>query len=44
MQTWDEGFRTFGPFVTNLNDVAFGEYHAFGAESRMLPGYSLDPE
>jgi VWFA-related protein len=41
---WDAGFRTFAPFVTHLNDATFGEYHAFGTESRMLPGYSLQPE
>jgi VWFA-related protein len=41
---WDAGYRTFAPFVTHLNDATFGEYHAFGAESRMLPGFSLDPE
>ena len=44
MRVWDEGFRTFGPFVTKLNDVTFGEYHRFGTESRMLPGYSPAPE
>jgi VWFA-related protein len=43
-QAWDEGFRTFGPFVTKLNDVTFGEYHAFGAESRMLPAGSTDSQ
>jgi hypothetical protein len=44
MRLWDEGFRTFGPFVTKLNDVTFGEYHGFGSESRMLPGYNPAPE
>lgn len=43
IRLWDAGFRTFAPFVTHLNDATFGEYHAFGAESRMLPGYRLDP-
>jgi hypothetical protein len=40
MRGWDESFRTFGPFVTTLNDVAFGEYHMFRAESRVLPGFN----
>ncbi len=44
LETWAEGFRTYGPFVTNLNDAAFGEYHAFTSSSRMLPGYSPGPE
>ncbi len=44
MQLWDESFTTFGPFVTKLNDATFGEYHRFGAESRMLPGYTPAPD
>ncbi|RSL16469.1 hypothetical protein EDE15_1985 [Edaphobacter aggregans] len=40
---WDARFRTFGPFVTTLNDVAFGDYHMFGVESRVLPGYNRVP-
>jgi hypothetical protein len=33
---WDESFRTYGPFATSLNDVAFDGYHIFRAESHML--------
>jgi hypothetical protein len=33
-------FRTFGPFATFLNDVSFGEYHAFRGEPRILPGFT----
>ena len=33
-------FSTLGPFVTELNDVTFEDYHLFRAETRMLPGYS----
>jgi VWFA-related protein len=35
---WDESFRTYGPFATMLNDVAFDSYHLFRAESRVLTG------
>jgi VWFA-related protein len=37
---WDESFRTYGPYATMLNDVAFERYHIFRAKSRMLPGFS----
>ena len=33
---WDETFRTYGPYATMLNDVAFEQYHMFRAKSRML--------
>jgi VWFA-related protein len=33
---WDERFRTYGPFSTMLNDMAFDNYHLFRAETRML--------
>jgi len=32
-----------GPAKTYLNDVAFGQYRRFGAESRILAGDSLEP-
>jgi VWFA-related protein len=35
-------FRTFGPFATFLNDVSFGEYHAFRGEPRILPGFTQE--
>ncbi len=44
LETWAEGFRSYGPFGTNLNNAAFGEYHAFTSSSRMLPGYGPSPE
>jgi hypothetical protein len=36
---WGESFRIHGPFETMLNDVSFGEYHMFRAESRVLTDY-----
>ena len=33
---WDVRFRTYGPFSTMLNDMAFDNYHLFRAETRML--------
>ena len=37
---WDESFRTYGPYTTMLNDVAFEQYHMFRAKSRMLTGFN----
>jgi hypothetical protein len=37
---WDESFRTYGPYATMLNDVAFEGYHIFRTKSRMLTGFS----
>ena len=44
MRQWDEGFRTYGPWATLVNDVSYGEYHMFRGESRILPGFSPDPQ
>ena len=41
---WDESFRTYGPYATMLNDVAFEGYHMFRAKSRMLTGFNSTPE
>jgi hypothetical protein len=35
----DEGFRTYGPYDTELNDITYGDYHMFRGESRMMPGF-----
>lgn len=37
---WDESFRTYGPYATMLNDVAFEGYHIFRAKSRMLTDFN----
>jgi len=34
---WNDSFRTYGPYVTILNDVDFGRYHIFRSQSRFLP-------
>ena len=41
---WDESFKTFGPYMTMLNDVAFKGYHIFRAESRILSGFDPPPD
>lgn len=44
MREWGEDFRTYGPFQTMLDDVAFGEYHMFRGEARVLTGYDAAPK
>jgi VWFA-related protein len=44
LNEWGEKFGVYGRFETILNDVAFGQYHLFHSESRMLPGYTPVPE
>jgi hypothetical protein len=41
---WDESFRTYGPYTTMLNGVAFEQYHMFRAKSRMLTGFNPTQE
>jgi VWFA-related protein len=41
---WDEGFRTYGPWATLVNDITYRGYHMFRGESRMMPGFNQDVE
>ena len=41
---WDEGFRTYGPYLTSLNDIRYEDYHMFRGESRMMPGFDSKPD
>jgi VWFA-related protein len=41
---WNEGFKTWGPYATMLNDFAFDDYHIFRSSSRMLPEYTQAPQ
>lgn len=40
LHEWGETLRVFGPFITLLSDTAFDDYHKFGSESRILPGFT----
>jgi VWFA-related protein len=44
LKEWGESFGVYGRFETILNDVAFGSYHVFRAQSRILPDDSLTPK
>jgi hypothetical protein len=41
---WGESLRVYGPYETMLDDVAFGKYHMFHGEARVLPGYDPTPQ
>jgi hypothetical protein len=36
----DESFRSYGPYLTMLNDVSFDRYHMFRSESHILTGFT----
>jgi VWFA-related protein len=39
LHEWGMVFSVYGYFETMINDVAFGGYHKFGSEARILPGF-----
>ena len=39
-----EKFDVYAPYETRLNDIAYLNYHKFGASARMLPGYTVVPD
>ncbi len=41
---WGQKFDIYGPYETLLNDIVYTDYHKFGAEARMLPGYDVVPD
>jgi VWFA-related protein len=41
---WDEGFRTYGPWATLVNDITYSGYHMFRGESRVMPGFTPEQD
>ena len=37
-------FDIYAPYETRLNDIVYTDYHKFGAEARMLPGFDVVPD
>ena len=35
----DEGFRTYGPYATLVNDIVYKDYHMSRGESHLMPGF-----
>jgi len=44
LREWGESFGVYGRFETILNDVTFGKYHIFRAESRILTDDTSAPK
>ena len=44
LNEWGMVFSLYGYFETMINDVAFGGYHKFGGEARILPGFEETEE
>ena len=44
LTVWGETFEVYAPYETRLNDIVYRDYHKFGAEARMLPGFDVVPE
>jgi hypothetical protein len=41
---WGQTFDIYAPYETRLNDIVYTNYHKFGAEARMLPGFEVVPD
>ena len=41
---WDESFRTYGPYLTALNDISYEDYHMFRGDSHLMPGFNPSPD
>ena len=39
LHEWGMAFIVYGYFETMIDDSTFGEYHKFGSEARILPGF-----
>ncbi|MEA2263392.1 MAG: hypothetical protein QOJ51_6217 [Acidobacteriaceae bacterium] len=40
---WDQTFDIYAPYETLLNDITYNDYHKFGSEARLLPGFDVVP-
>ena len=44
VELWDQMFDIYAPYETLLNDIVYTDYHKFGSEARMLPGFEVVPD
>ena len=44
LTVWDQTFDIYTPYETLLNDMVYTDYHKFGSEARMLPGFDVMPD
>jgi VWFA-related protein len=41
---WGQTFDIYAPYETLLNDMVYSDYHKFGSEAHMLPGFDVVPD
>jgi VWFA-related protein len=44
LTNWGQTFDLYAPYETLLNDIVYTDYHKFGSEARMLPGFDVVPD
>ena len=44
LNIWGQTFDVYAPYETRLNDIVYTDYHKFGADARMLPGFDVVPD
>jgi hypothetical protein len=44
LTVWGQTFDVYAPYETLLNDIVYTDYHKFGSEARMLPGFDVVPD
>jgi VWFA-related protein len=44
LNIWGQTFEIYAPYETRLNDIVYTDYHKFGAQARMLPGFDVVPD
>jgi VWFA-related protein len=44
LAVWGQTFDIYAPYETLLNDIVYTDYHKFGSEARMLPGFGVAPD
>jgi hypothetical protein len=43
LTNWGQTFDIYAPYETLLDDIVYTDYHKFGSEARMLPGFDVAP-
>jgi VWFA-related protein len=41
---WGQTFDIYAPYETLLDDIVYTDYHKFGSETRVLPGFGVVPD
>jgi hypothetical protein len=44
LTNWGQTFDIYAPYETLLDDIVYTDYHKFGSEARMLPGFGVVPD